>query len=153
MSNPAIDIRPATTDDAATIVRFQILMARETEGIELDPPTVSRGVTAVYADSRKGRYFVAEVDGAVAGSLLVIDEWSDWRNGTVWWIHSVYVRPEFRRNGIFRALYAHLKQIVQSDPNLRGLRLYVHKDNRAAQSAYARLGMDGEHYRMFEWMK
>jgi GNAT superfamily N-acetyltransferase len=110
-------------------------------------------VHAVYGDPGKGHYYVAEVDGQVAGSLLTIDEWSDWRNGTVLWIHSVYVRPEFRRRGVFRALYAHLKQKVESDAGLRGLRLYVEKDNRVAQNTYADLGMDGEHYKLFEWMK
>ena len=149
-----IHVRPAVPDDAPAIVQFQIDMARETEGgLQLDPPTVRKGVAAVFADPPKGRYWMAEIDGKVAGGLLTIPEWSDWRNGTVLWIHSVFVLPEFRRQGVFRALYQHLKTMVQADASLRGLRLYVHAANAAAQQTYQEMGMDGEHYRMFEWMK
>jgi GNAT superfamily N-acetyltransferase len=128
-------------------------MARETESFELDLPTVRKGVAAVFADSSKGRYFIAESGGEIVGGLLTVPEWSDWRNGTVLWIHSVYVIAEFRRRGVFRAMYSHLKSMVDHDPALRGLRLYVHRDNGVAQSTYAHLGMDGEHYKLFEWMK
>lgn len=149
-----IHVRLAVPDDAPEIVRFQIEMARETEGgMELDPPTVRAGVAAVFADPARGRYWMAEAQGRTVGGLLTISEWSDWRNGTVLWIHSVYVRPECRRQGVFRALYQHLKSMVEGDPTLRGLRLYVHAANTRAQRVYQQMGMDGEHYRMFEWMK
>lgn len=146
-------VRPATIDDAAAISRFQILMACETEALDLDPATVAAGVAAVFADTAKGAYYVAEVDGQVVASLLTVPEWSDWRNRTILWIHSVYVVSEYRRRGIFGALYQYLKDKVQADPMLGGLRLYVEQDNVVAQCTYVRLGMDGEHYRMFEWMK
>lgn len=146
-------IRPATPEDAAVIADFQILMARETEGMELDPSTVRAGVGAVFADPSKGTYYVAEADGQVVASLLTVSEWSDWRCRTILWIHSVYVTPTHRRRGIFGALYGHLKERVQSDPALGGLRLFVERDNHTAQQTYTQMGMDGEHYRMFEWMK
>jgi GNAT superfamily N-acetyltransferase len=148
-----IQIRTATFLDHVTIVDFQLRMARETESIELDPPTVHLGVAAVFSDPKKGRYFVADCDGTLAGCLLTVPEWSDWRNGTVLWIHSVYVHPDFRRRGVYSAMYSHLRETVSRDDHLRGLRLYVHKDNAIAQKTYSMLGMDGEHYRMFEWMK
>lgn len=146
-------VRPASADDAAAIADFQILMARETEEMELDPATVRAGVTAVFADSSKGAYYVAEAGGRVVGSLLTVPEWSDWRNRTVLWIHSVYVVPQHRRRGVFRALYQFLRTKVEADPALGGLRLYVEQNNVIAQRTYAQLGMDGEHYRLFEWMK
>jgi len=146
-------VRPGRPEDADTIVRFQVEMARETEGIDLDEPTVADGVRAVLADPGKGRYYVAEVDGDVAGSLLVTPEWSDWRNGTVLWIQSLYVRPEYRRAGAFRALYEYLRALVEADDTLFGIRLYVATSNAAAQRAYEAMGMDGEHYQLYEWMK
>jgi GNAT superfamily N-acetyltransferase len=128
-------------------------MARETEGLDLDPDTLLRGVEGVFAEPARGTYWVAEEDGRLLGCLLVTSEWSDWRNGTVWWFHSVYVVPEARERGIFRRLYEHLRQTVEATPEVKGLRLYVERSNRAAQEVYARVGMDKEHYELFEWLK
>jgi GNAT superfamily N-acetyltransferase len=146
-------IREAHLDDQMVIADFQVAMALETENLQLDPPTVWKGVKAVFDDPSKGKYFIAEKDGQVVGSLLITFEWSDWRNGNVWWIQSVYVRPEYRRNGIFKALYGYVQQLVINDSNLRGLRLYADKTNQAAHSTYHNLGMISHHYAMFEWMK
>lgn len=148
-----VEYRAAVPADAATIVGFQIAMARETEELELDPKVVTRGVDAVFNDPSLGRYFVAESDGRPVASLLITYEWSDWRNGVVWWIQSVYVMPEARRRGIYAGLYSHIRDLIAPDPSIRGIRLYVDNRNRVAQEVYARLGMEGEHYRVFEWMK
>jgi ribosomal protein S18 acetylase RimI-like enzyme len=145
--------RDATPADADSIIEFQLAMARETEDLELDRATLTRGVHAVFADPSLGRYFVAEVDGVVAASLMITYEWSDWRAGTVWWIQSVYVSPFHRRRGIYAGLYSHVRAIVEHDDAIRGIRLYVDRRNTAAQEVYARLGMNGEHYQVFEWMK
>ena len=153
----AIVIRDAIPADAATIVEYQLAMALETENLQLARDVVTAGVAAVFADPRKGSYYVAErggyLGGELVGVLLTIPEWSDWRNGTVLWLHSVYVRPDTRRWGIFRRLYAHVRQIVELSPDLRGLRLYVDRSNGVAQTVYRELGMRDDHYAMFEWMK
>jgi ribosomal protein S18 acetylase RimI-like enzyme len=155
-SSEDLAVRPAVPEDAPAIAGFQILMARETEGMELDPDTVAQGVAAVFADRSKGEYFVAEtrerVD-SIVGCLMVTPEWSDWRNGTVLWIQSVYVVPEMRGRGVYRLLYEQMQARVAASPALRGIRLYVDKQNTAAQGVYARLGMTREHYELFEWMK
>jgi GNAT superfamily N-acetyltransferase len=96
---------------------------------------------------------VAELDGKVVGSLLTTFEWSDWRNGTVLWIQSVYVRPEFRKRSIFSKIYKHIQEKVTANANLRGIRLYADKTNISAHGVYEHLGMTAEHYQMFEWMK
>lgn len=148
-----IKIRPGLLFDVDVIADFQIKMAFETENIKLDPPTVTLGVSAVFDDPSKGKYWLAEVDGNVVGCLLTVPEWSDWRNGTVLWIHSVYVHPDFRKHGVYKMLYGHLKQMVSESRDLRGLRLYVDKTNEKAQKVYEALGMNGEHYHLYEWMK
>lgn len=148
-----ITIRPGLLFDIQTIADYQVKMAWETEQLKLDPPTVELGVAAVFDDPSKGKYWLAEVDGEVAGCLLTVPEWSDWRNGTVLWIHSVYVKPEFRKHGVFRKLYSHLKTMVETSKDLRGLRLYVEKTNGPAQKVYESLGMSGEHYHLYEWLK
>jgi ribosomal protein S18 acetylase RimI-like enzyme len=148
-----ISIRPGLLFDIETIADFQIRMAFETETLKLDHATVIKGVSAVFDDPSKGKYWIAESDGHVVGCLLTIPEWSDWRNGTVLWIHSVYVLEKFRQLGIFKKLYLHLKEMVEESSELRGLRLYVDKSNLKAQRVYESLGMSGEHYHLFEWLK
>ena len=146
-------IRQAIKTDSASIVEFQLSMALETEQLGLDEPTVVKGVAAVMTDPSKGSYYVAEVNGHVVGSLLTTFEWSDWRNGTVLWIQSVYVRPEFRKRSVFSALYKHIREMVAANTELRGIRLYADKTNTSAHGVYEHLGMSAEHYQMFEWMK
>jgi len=149
----AISYRDASRHDMPAIIDFQLAMARETEDVSLDGAICTHGVQAVFDDRSHGRYFVAEADGRVAASLLITYEWSDWRNGVVWWIQSVYVRPEMRGQRIYAGLYDHVKSIAASDPRVRGIRLYVDRRNTAAQEVYRRMGMNGEHYLVFEWMK
>jgi len=146
-------IRIAREEDLATIVDFQLAMALETENLQLDKATVEKGVAAAFHDSAKGQYFVTEIDGEIAASLMTTFEWSDWRNGMVYWIQSVFVKEEFRRLGIYRKMYAHIQDLVKKDENVRGIRLYVDKTNVRAQKTYENTGMNGEHYQLFEWMK
>lgn len=143
----------AVPDDAAAIVDFQIAMARETEEVELDREVCAEGVAAVFADSKHGFYLVGERDGQVIVSTMITYEWSDWRNGVVWWIQSVYVVPEARGQGIYKGLYAYVQELANADEDVRGIRLYVDKRNTRAQQVYTKLGMNGEHYQVFEWMK
>lgn len=146
-------IRPGLLFDVDMIADFQIKMALETENLKLDSSVVNLGVSAVLDDPSKGKYWVAESDGKVIGCLLTVPEWSDWRNGTVLWIHSVYVDPHFRGRGVYKSLYCHLKEMVLNTNDLRGLRLYVDKTNQRAQDVYKKLGMQANHYDLYEWMK
>jgi GNAT superfamily N-acetyltransferase len=147
-----ITIRKAIPEDAAAIIDFQQKMAMETEQLILDPKLVTPGVKEVFANSARGEYWVAEVDGIVIASLLITFEWSDWRNANVWWFQSVYVLPSFRRKGIFRSMYLYIKDEAEKQ-NVAGLRLYVETNNTAAQKTYESLGMRSEHYRMYEWLR
>lgn len=146
-------IRQAEKRDSEAIVAFQLAMALETEQLQLDEPTVIKGVAAIFDDPSKGTYYVAELEGQVVGSLLTTFEWSDWRNGTVLWIQSVYVMPEFRKKSIFSKLYRHVREQVVNNQELRGIRLYADKTNTSAHRVYEHLGMTAEHYQMYEWMK
>lgn len=148
-----MNVRIARQDETEQITQFQILMARETEGLELDIKVVRQGVAGVFAEPTRGTYWVVEAEGQLLGSMLVIPEWSDWRCGTVLWIHSLFIQPPARKRGVFRQLYENLKQQVIQDPNLKGLRLYVDKTNSVAREVYEKLGMNRDHYDMYEWLK
>lgn len=143
-------IREATLSDAPEVVDFNLRLALETEQLRLDPAVVRAGVAAVLADSAKGIYFLAELDGEIAGQLMITYEWSDWRNGNLWWIQSVYVKPEFRGRGVFRALFEHLKELARAREGVAGLRLYMHAENQRARRAYEQLGMQHSDYQVFE---
>lgn len=142
-------VRPAREGDAATVTRFNVAMALETEHLALDPERAGRGVRALLADAQKGLYFVAERDGATVGQLMVTYEWSDWRNAFWWWIQSVWVEPQARRTGVYRALYAHVLEAARA-AGCCGVRLYVERDNRRAMATYRALGMSPSKYEFFE---
>ena len=143
-------IRRATEADNQTIADFQVAMAAESEGLQLDAARVLRGVTEGLADEAKGTYFVAQNDrGEVVGSLLVTREWSDWRCAWYWWIQSVYVRPAYRRRGVYRALYA----FVKAEAHQAGspcVKLYVDRSNLQGLATYQALGMTESHYLLYE---
>ena len=142
--------RLAILEDANPIAQFNCAMAKETEQRELARDIVTAGVTGLLKNPALGFYVVAESEGDVVGSLMITSEWSDWRNGIFWWIQSVYVLPGYRRRGIYRSLYAFIKNRAARENSVCGFRLYVEKDNLSAQKAYESLGMQPTGYRMFE---
>ncbi|WP_423130454.1 GNAT family N-acetyltransferase [Gaoshiqia sp. Z1-71] len=146
-------VRKAVAADAKAITGFQLAMAWETENLRLDASTLEAGVEAVFSDPSKGCYYVAETDGQVIASLLTTFEWSDWRNGTVLWVQSVYVLPEHRGTGVYKTMYKYIQSIVEQDQHLKGIRLYAEKTNSAAHQVYEKLGMTAEHYQLYEWLK
>lgn len=145
-----MEIRRATLDDARAIAHSNIAMAMESEGTVLPEATILRGVEGLFARPQFGFYIVAEEDGAALGVLLITFEWSDWRNGLIWWVQSVYVVPEHRGKGVYRAMYNEVKRLGAKQGDVRGFRLYVDKENTAAQEVYRRTGMSQTNYLMFE---
>ena len=136
--------------DADVLARFNVELAKESENLVLEPALVQAGVQALLRDAAKGTYFVAEAGGAVVGQLLITHEWSDWRNGDFWWLQSVYVRADFRRRGVFQALFEHVIAKAKEQGNVTGLRLYVENQNESALKVYHRLGLQETHYRVLE---
>jgi len=154
MNQPGpFSIRKARAEDADAIARFNSAMALETEHRELLPEVIGAGVRRMLADPQAGFYLVAQAQGEPIGCLMVTYEWSDWRNGRFWYIQSLYVVAEWRRRGVFRGMYAHLKQMAAGDPDVCGWRLYVEKDNANAQRTYLGLGMQLTDYLMMEELK
>lgn len=149
MSNELL-VRIGEDKDAGALATSNVAMAWETERKELSPPVVAQGVKSLLDNPRYGFYVIAEINGEVVGSLMVTYEWSDWRDASFWWIQSVYVKPEFRKQGVYRRLYEYVKQKASRETNICGLRLYVERDNIAAQKIYERIGMSRIPYVMYE---
>jgi ribosomal protein S18 acetylase RimI-like enzyme len=146
-------IRLARRADARAIVEFNAAMALETEGKRLLPEVIDAGVRSLLRNPRAGFYVIAERENLAIGALMITKEWSDWRNGTFWWIQSVYVHPAFRRQGVYRRLYRHVQTMAAKDRRVCGFRLYVERENRRAQKTYRKLGMEKTRYLVFEELK
>ncbi len=142
-------IRIAMPEDVAVVAEFNAAMALESEAVALDKDVLTAGVAAALADAGKAFYLLALVDGNPAGQLMVTYEWSDWRNGWIWWIQSVYVLPEYRRAGVFSSLYRHLRELADARGDVHGLRLYVMRGNAGAKRTYESLGMAHSQYDMY----
>ena len=149
MENINFDVSRGEVCDIDTIVQFQAEMAMESEGCVLDKEKVTKGVTAAMLDDSKGIYWVAKYEGKTIGSLMITREWSDWNNEWYWWIQSVYVTPEYRKQGVYKAMYQKVKDAAKEN-NVSQIRLYADKTNLSAQKAYQSLGMHKSHYLMFE---
>lgn len=143
-------IRKHNSNDLNTLVSFNCAMAEETEGKILKPETIQAGVRALLEDESKGFYLLAEMDDRMVGQLMITKEWSDWRNGNFWWIQSVYVLPDYRNKGVYRSLHEEIIKMGKSEEHICGIRLYVDKDNTAAQEVYKKMGMVDSHYTLFE---
>lgn len=150
--NGPLTIRDATIDDVDVIVDFNIRLAAESEGKSLSTGTLRQGVRALLCDAAHGRYFLACRGPHVVGQVMLTYEWSDWRNGRIWWIQSVYVPPEARRGGVFRALFQHVRGLAESTPGVVGLRLYVEENNTLAHAVYRELGMADAGYFVLQRM-
>ncbi len=146
-------IRKAVPGDASAIIAFNAAMAKETEGITLQNDRITNGVNTLLQTPSLGFYLLAEECNVTIGTLMITTEWSDWRNGLFWWIQSVYVKEENRRQGVFRDLYQSVTKLAAADPNICGFRLYVERENHTAQKTYQSLGLAETHYKLFEQTK
>ena len=152
MNQSDLHIRLAEPRDLESLVTFNLALARETEGRQLDRALLQAGVESLLADSSKGFYAVMEhrPSGRAIGQLLITFEWSDWRNAVFWWLQSVYVQKEWRRRGVFKQLYDYVLREGKRRGNVAGIRLYVEQDNAVAQGVYAHVGLSAAPYKMFE---
>ena len=137
----SLNIRRAEKKDIKALIHNVIHMADEASQIKLCNETVLNGVSNLFEKPELGFYIVAEKDNKIIGSLIIVFEWSDWRNGVRWWIHSVYVDPDYRGKGTYDQLYAYIKNEANKSKDVIGLNLSVEKNNMRAIKAYERLGM------------
>ncbi len=151
---PRFSVRHGSANDIGALADFNICMALETESLKLKPEVITAGVRGMVERPERGFYLVVECHDTdspgIVASLMVTTEWSDWRNGLFWWIQSVYVLPDYRRMGLYRRLYDHVRNLAATEPEVCGFRLYVEKDNTRAQATYSTLGMVETDYRLYE---
>ncbi|NNC77803.1 MAG: GNAT family N-acetyltransferase [Woeseiaceae bacterium] len=143
-------VRDANPADCRQIADYNCRLAAESEGLTLDTETIRKGVQSLLNDSSKGRYWLAVDADRIVGQIMVTYEWSDWRNGVLWWVQSVYVHADYRRKGVFTTLYRHVESIAREEPEVAGIRLYVEHENTRAQETYRTLGMSMTTYQVMQ---
>ena len=144
-----IIIREACESDLLSLVKYNLALAMETENLDLNKDTLRVGIQNSFA-LQGCHYFVAETEGNVVGQTMITSEWSDWRNGTIWWMQSVYVHPNYRKQGIFNRIFKHIEAIAATNPAIQSLRLYVMKNNQAGLKTYQSVGMSNSGYLVYE---
>lgn len=149
-AKPAIAVRDAHAGDAPRIAEYNRLLALESEDKVLDMATLAAGVRRGLSSPALCRYFIATADGEPVGTTMVTYELTDWRDGVLWWLQSVYVEPAFRRHGVFRAIYRYIESAARRSGDARGLRLYVHRANQRAMQTYESVGMTKADYEFYE---
>ena len=111
--HPDICIREAHTDDLSILVENNLALAKETESLNLDKDVLRKGIEQALS-REECHYFVAVISGKVVGQTMITYEWSDWRNGVIWWMQSVYVLPDYRKQGVFRKLFSQIEKMESS---------------------------------------
>ena len=143
------NIREANKGDLTILVQNNQALAEETEALLLDKDVLREGIEQALK-REECHYFVAVIGEKVVGQTMITYEWSDWRNGIIWWIQSVYVLPAHRKQGIFGVLFKHIQNLAKVNPQVKALRLYVMHNNNAGQDTYQSLGMNDSGYIVFE---
>ena len=144
-----IKIREASASDIPALAENNKALAEETENIQLNSEILLSGVCNAL-ERKDCHYFVAELNGKVVGQTMITYEWSDWRNGVMWWIQSVYVIPEHRKKGVFRSLFKHIEHLAKNQSDVKALRLYVMGNNLSGKNTYKTLGMQDSGYIVYE---
>ena len=132
---PQTQVRLATLADTDLLANFAILMANETESKDLNPALVNSGIHNCLLNPAYGKYCVASLDSdpdTAIGCLMITFEMSPMLGGLIYWIQSVYVVPEHRAKGVFRALYNYVVEETRKDPIAKCVRLYVDAENTSA---------------------
>jgi len=149
---PGLQIRRARASDRIIVAEFNRRLALESESKRLDAAVLEAGVASALADPDRLCYWLAELGepAEVLGQAAISREWSDWRNGWIWWLQSVFVVESHRGRGVFRALFRLIRDEARDQPDVIGLRLYVEDSNEPAHRTYRALGMQPGGYSLYQ---
>jgi len=103
-----IEIRLARPGDEAEIVAMVHELAEFERAAEQCTVTETRITAALFGDDPVGFCHIAEVDGDAAAVALWFRNFSTWDGVAGIYLEDLFVRPQFRRRGLARALLASL---------------------------------------------
>ena len=109
---PAASIRTATTEDAATILRFIRELAvyeREPDAVEVTLDTLREQLASPRPPFE---CVIAELAAEPVGFALFFANYSTWRGRAGLYLEDLYVTPEARGAGVGKALLRHLAALA-----------------------------------------
>ncbi len=142
-------IRKANSDDIINISKSNVLLAKESEDLDISYKTTYKAVKKLIDDKNRGFYLLAVENKKILGQLMITYEWSDWNNKDFWWVQSVYVDKNYRKKGVFKSLLNEVKKLSRKN-NVSKIRLYVYTENKKAIDVYKSLNMKKKDYIIFE---
>ena len=137
---PALEVRPATPDDSATIVEFvRLLAAFEHEPVEHVRLTEDDVRRDGFGDQRSFEALIADLDGAPVGFALLFPNYSTWEGRPGIYVEDIYVHEEQRGSGVGEAIMRAIARLAL-ERNAARLDLAV-LDWNPARGFYDRLGL------------
>ena len=142
-----LNIRPATKDDVGLILEFIYALAvyeREPHSVKATEADLLRDG---FGTEPRYRCLIAEYDGKPAGFALYFYNYSTWRGRAGIYLEDIFVKPEFRKRGIGKALLLHMAKLAVEQQCGR-FEWAVLDWNKPAIDFYESLGA----VRMSEWI-
>lgn len=133
-------IRTAIVEDAAllrTMIRELADFERELEQVTIEEPQLARDG---FGKHPQFRALIAEWDGQPAGYALFFPYYSTWA-GRGMFLEDLFVREQFRKRGVGRALLAEVARIAVAE-QCHGMRWEVLDWNQKAIELYKALGAE-----------
>src|SRR5690348_14496081 len=134
-----LKIRSATIKDASLLAAMILELAeyeRLAHEAGVTPESIARDG---FGPQPKFRAVIAELDGQAAGYAVFFEFYSTFQGRAGLFLDDIFVRPQFRKQGIGQALLAHVARIAW-DENYFCMRWEVLDWNTPAIDFYTRLG-------------
>ena len=144
-----ITVRKALLTDLPNIVSLYLENSNR-HWADFNKQMLASGLRTLISSPSKGFQMVAEVEYDIIGMLRISPEWSPLRDSSFWWIENVYVKPNWRRKGVYRKMYKYVYDSAKGNPKICGIRLYTDQNNTAARKTYVETGMRGKLSELFE---
>ena len=144
-----VSVRRATPGDLDAVVALRLALLREYREhpvygrIRRDAEDVAHDVFARQLAAEHETTFVAESDGKPVGLMRCAEMVSSplFVPDRYCYVSSVYVRPDHRRRGVLRALFARAREWC-AERGLTEMRLHSVGDRASASAAWDALGFD-----------
>jgi len=133
-----LSIRPAAAEDASLLRAMICELADFERELDLVSITEAELLRDGFGADPKFRALIAEWRGQPAGYACFFPFYSTWQ-GRQLFLEDLFVRPQFRGQGIGRALLSYLANIAM-DENCRAMRWEVLNWNKSAVELYKSVG-------------
>lgn len=112
----AYRVRPASVDDAGTILRFIRELAEYEKALHEVVATQETVAASLFGEGSVTRAVICETeDGAPAGFAVWFKSYSTWQAKNGLYLEDLYVTPDHRGAGVGRMLLRHLARVAVAE--------------------------------------